>query len=270
MAFDLNEYIKWFENYSEGFAQGTLEDRQNIAIKREHSLRVLDHAKKIAASLNLDNDLAQLTHLAALYHDVGRFIQYKRFRTFNDSNSANHAALSVEVIRSTDALARLTPEHRRLVLGAIFLHNRQFISRGLSPKLDLMTRIVRDADKLDIIPVLIAHFSPDSPVNGVVTLDLRPHPTAYSESIFLKVQSGKIGKYEEMVWINDLKLLLCSWIYDLNFSVSHKTIIGEGYLDRIFGSLPDSPEFLALKEQLTGDLLVEAAGSNRPAGDGRA
>jgi putative nucleotidyltransferase with HDIG domain len=257
MTHDLNQYVEWFNKYSQSFTRGTPQDLKNISIKRAHSLRVFQNAMKISASLEMDAELAQLTHLAALFHDVGRFLQYERFQTFDDRNSANHAALSVAVLREKDALALLTPEHRRLVLGAVFLHNRQFISQGLPWKLDLMTKIVRDADKLDIFPVLISHFSPDSPVNGVVTLGLQAHPTAYTESIFVKVQSREIGKYEEMAWINDLKLLLCSWVYDLNFPVSRKIVLEEGYIERIFRSLPENPKFIGLKEQLTEDLAVE-------------
>jgi hypothetical protein len=257
MIYELSRYIKWFEDYSAGFSQGSWDDAKNIAIKREHSLRVLRHAVEISASLNLDGELAELTHLAALFHDVGRFPQYARFCTFNDRNSANHAALSVKVLKETDVLNPLTPEHRRMVLGAIFLHNRQFIPAGLPPRLGVMTRVVRDADKLDILPVLISHFSPDSPVNGVVTLDLKPHPSAYTESIFLNVRSGKIAKYEEMVWINDLKLLLCSWVFDLNFSVSRKMILGKGYLDKIFASLPNDRKFMDLLKQLKRVLSAE-------------
>jgi len=266
MIYDLNHYIEWFENYSEGFSgDGNPEDQANLAIKKEHSLRVLDNALRISASLELDGVLAQLTHLAALFHDVGRFPQYQQFRTFNDRNSANHAALSVEVLRKTDALCKLTPQHRRMVLGAIFLHNRQFIPTTIPSLLGIITRIVRDADKLDIFPVLIAHFSPDFPANGVVTLDLRPHPTAYTESIFCKVLSGETGKYEEMIWINDLKLLLCSWVYDLNFPVSRKIVLQAGYLDAIFGSLPPGPKFIALRQQLTQELSVGVEASRKGA-----
>jgi|WetSurMetagenome_2_1015567.scaffolds.fasta_scaffold01871_8 hypothetical protein len=266
MIYDLDQHIEWFENYSEGFFRGgNPEDRTNLAIKKEHSLRVLDNARRISASLELDGGLARLTHLAALFHDVGRFPQYERFRTFNDRNSANHAALSVAVLKKTDALSKLTPEHRRMVLGAILLHNRQFLPSALPPQLDVITRIVRDADKLDIFPVLIAHFSPDFPANGVVTLDLRTHPTAYTESIFGEVQAGKTGKYEEMIWINDLKLLLCSWVYDLNFPVSRKIVLQAGYLDAIFGSLPPDPKFIALRQQLSQVLSVGTGASREGA-----
>lgn len=265
MTYNLNQHIEWFKEYSEHFAQGTSHDLENVSIKRDHSLRVLRNAIKISISLGIVGELAQLIQLAALYHDVGRFPQYERFRTFNDRHSANHAALSVAVLRETNALALLIPEHRRLVLGAVFLHNRQVISQRLPDKLDLMARIVRDADKLDIFPVLIAHFAPDSPVNGVVTLGLKSHPTAYTERILEKVQAGEIIKYEEMVWINDLKLLVCSWVYDLNFPVSRKTILEESHIETIFGSLPKSPEFIALKKQLTRDLKGVSPKRCRPA-----
>lgn len=255
MIHDLNRNIEWFKDYFEKFAGGEKpEDRANLAIKKEHSLRVLANAVKISAALELEDDLAAIVHLAALFHDVGRFTQYKRFRTFNDRRSANHASLSVEVLKKTDALSELTGEDRRMVLGAIALHNRKFIPNALPPRLNLITRIVRDADKLDIFPVLIAHFSPDFPANGVVTLDLKPHPSAYAEKIFAKVRSRETGKYEDMVWINDLKLLLCSWVYDLNFPVSRAIVLREGYLDSIFESLPSEPKFITLKQQLVRDL----------------
>jgi hypothetical protein len=257
MTYDLNQHIKWFLNYSEGFSQGDLEDRKNLAIKKDHSLRVLDNAIKIGASLKLDGVLAQLTHLAALFHDVGRFTQYAKFHTFNDRNSANHAALSVKVLRKTEALTTLRPEHRSMVLGAIFMHNRRSVPARLPFELNMMTRIVRDADKLDIFPVLIAHFLPHAPVNGVVTLDLKPHPTAYTEEIFQSVRSRRTCKYEEMVWMNDLKLLVCSWVYDLNFPVSRGIVLQAGYLDTIFSSLPSSPELIALRKQLKEELTVD-------------
>lgn len=138
MAHDLKQYVEWFNKYSQSFTRGTPQDLNNISIKRAHSLRVLQNAIQISAPLEMGAELAQLTHLAALFHDVGRFLQYERFQTFDDRNSANHAALSVAVLREKDALALLTPEHRRLVLGAVFLHNRQFISQGLPWKLALI------------------------------------------------------------------------------------------------------------------------------------
>lgn len=239
--------------------RGSLEDQKNIAIKIDHSLRVLDNAGRIAESIGLEPQLAMLSRLAALFHDVGRFPQYARFRTFNDRISANHARLSVDVLRESSILFDLAPERRRLVLGAIFLHNRRNIPPGLAPNLDLMARIIRDADKLDIFPVLLSHLEPGSPQNGVVTLHLKPHPIAYTRTILDDLRSKKMGKYDEMVWLNDLKLLLCSWVYDLNFPLSRRMLLELGYIERLFDLLPQSPEIFALRRQLKEDLTDNSA-----------
>jgi len=258
----INRYLDWFQNFARGFMQGSPEDDKNIMIKIDHSLRVLDNARKITRSIDPDHSLTLLCHLAALFHDVGRFPQYTRFRTFNDRISANHARLSVDVLREVDILSELSSEHRRLILGAIFLHNRRTVPYGLGSDLNLMARIIRDADKLDIFPVMLSHLEPGSPRNGVVTLNLKPHPTAYTEKILHDVQSRKLGKYEEMVWINDLKLLQCSWVYDLNFPVSRRMVLELGYIERTLDLLPEEPEFMALRAQLGADLADEAGTSH--------
>ena len=60
--------------------------------------------------------------------------------------------------------------------------------------------------------------------------------------------------YQEMVWVNDFKLLLCSWIYDLNYRVSRRVVRERGYLEKLLGYLPQSPEFKRLGQQLREDL----------------
>lgn len=254
----MNRYIDWFLSFAQGFFQGSLEDDKNIQIKIDHSLRVLENARKITQSVDLDEDLARLSHLAALFHDVGRFPQYAKFRTFNDRISVNHARVSVEVLRKVDILSELNSRDRRLVLGAIFLHNRRHVPSGPSPHLDVMARIIRDADKLDIFTVMLSHLEPGTPRNGVVTLNLKPHPTAYTAKFLHDVQFRKMGKYDEMVWINDLKLLLCGWVYDLNFPVSRGIILEQGHIERIFDLLPKEPEFISLREKLREDLADNA------------
>jgi hypothetical protein len=59
-----------------------------------------------------------------------------------------------------------------------------------------------------------------------------------------------------MIWVNDFKLLLCSWIYDLNYGVSREIVRARGYLEELLGYLPQNPEFERLGQQLRGDLAV--------------
>ena len=162
----------------------------------------------------------------------------------------------MKLLREMEVLSELPPGHRRLILGAVFLHNRRTLSPGLSPRLNMVTRIIRDADKLDIISVLLSHLKPGVPQNGVVTLNLKPHPRAYSKNILRDARSGKLVKYKEMVWINDLKLLLCSWMYDFNYPVSLAIVEERQYLKSIFKLLPEEPEIIAFQEQL-GKVLAD-------------
>jgi hypothetical protein len=250
----MKSYIEWFQSFTRSYLQGTPEDQRNFRIKVDHSLRVLDNAVKIGEAIGLSSPLSFLSRVAALFHDVGRFPQYARYRTFNDTTSANHARLGVDVLRTRNALSRMNPRHRRLVLAAIFLHNRRAVPAGLRSDLDTLVRIIRDADKIDIFSVLISHMKPNSPQNGVVTLSLKPHPSAYTEKILHDVQCGKMGFYNELVWINDLKLFLCSWVYDLNFSITRKMVLELGYIQDLLNLLPKDGQFLALKDRLESHL----------------
>ena len=56
-----------------------------------------------------DPDLAQAARIAAVFHDIGRFEQLRRYDTFFDAKSADHAALSVasrlcDLVRDADRL----------------------------------------------------------------------------------------------------------------------------------------------------------------------
>ena len=62
--------------------------------------------------------------------------------------------------------------------------------------------------------------------------------------------------YQDMVWVNDFKLLLCSWVYDLNYGVSRVVVRERGYLEKLVGYLPRSPEFARLGRQLREDLAA--------------
>ncbi len=256
MGCAMEQYRSWFDSFTESFFRNASEngDKENLRIKIDHSLRVLDKASRITASLDMDDTMRGLARIVALFHDVGRFPQYVRFKTFNDAQSVNHALLALDILRKNGVLSGLPKEHRRLVLGAVWLHNHFSISPRLSPKLGLLARIIRDADKLDIFHIVVSHLSTGSSRNDVVTLHLKPHPTAYTGTIADDIGRRKLGRYEEMVWINDFKLLLCGWVYDLNFPVSRTMLLESGDLENLLALLPEEPRIVSIKKQLREDL----------------
>lgn len=257
---DLNYFLAWFRNFVGGFLNGDQEAEKNIRIKREHSLRVLALAQEILVTVALTPELRALAEIAALLHDVGRFPQYQRYGTFRDQVSVNHGSEGVRTLKRSRVLAPLPLAAQRLVLAAVCLHNRRHLPPGLPEPVRLITQVVRDADKLDIISVLVQQFQPQVPYNKVVSAGLRPHPTNYTPEILAQVRQRRQVDYNQMVWLNDFKLLLCSWLYDLNFPGSLWLLTKRGLLAALLASLPLAPEFAALRQQLHQDLETRLAG----------
>ena len=92
-------FLAFVENYVAGAQNGPLR------LKVEHSFRVLEHAELLAttelsaAPEAADQETARAALLAALYHDCGRFPQFRDYHTFMDAQSVDHAQLGVDVIR---------------------------------------------------------------------------------------------------------------------------------------------------------------------------
>ena len=252
----MSRYLSWFQSYIKGFYFGTEEDTANIDLKKDHSLRVLQEARVLTDSLQLASPLADIAHIAALFHDVGRFPQYRQFKTYNDRKSLDHARSGVTVMRGTDILHRLLPEDRKLVLGTIFLHNRPVLPVRLSAAQSLIVRIIQDADKLDIIPTVMANLDSAAASSRVVSLGLALDSDHYSEAVYKKIANRQPVDMSEMIWVNDFKLMLLGWLPTLNFPASRKAVLERRYPERLLALLPPRQELLTLGEDIRSSLLT--------------
>lgn len=254
---DISICISWFHSFSEAFLQGTDEDKRNIQTKIDHSLSVLWVSEKIISGVNLEPPLDDICRMGALLHDVGRFEQYANFKTFNDCISVNHATLGSQIINKSGILDALQPDQRRMILATVLLHNRHHLPSKLPSKLNLILRIVRDADKLDIMGVIIDYFSSKKNDHSMI-FGLKSHPEAYTRSILENIRFGRPVQYEDLVWVNDFKLLICGWMLDLYFPISITTALDNGYLGKLFALLPKKSEVQSLKQTLQEHLSVRA------------
>ena len=87
-----------------------------------------------------------------MLHDIGRFEQVRLYHTFNDGKSVNHAEIGVKILFE-DGLIREFIEDKQydeIIKIAILNHNRQAIETGLTERQLLHSKIIRDADKIDI------------------------------------------------------------------------------------------------------------------------
>ena len=236
---DLHQLQQWFDRYVATFEDLDPEGLRNIRLKQDHTRQVVSCMEALAAGEGLNETDTLLATAVALLHDVGRFPQYRRWRTFRDSESDNHARLSVEVIRSEALLDHLPAEERLLIEEAVRFHNLLELPDQISSPTDRFIRLIRDADKLDIWRVFLEFYQlPESERASAVGLGFPDLPEV-TPACLDALTEGKIVKLDQVRVLNDFKLLQISWGYDLNFATTRLLLLKRGYLPKLAATLPD-------------------------------
>lgn len=232
----------WFETYVCGFYTGIEEDDRNIALKQTHTRCVQNNMQRLCTSLNLGEKARTIADLIALFHDIGRFEQYRTYRTFSDRISVNHALLGVRVLAKNRVLAGLSSETRRIVLRAIAFHNAAELPRAVERTERLFMQLIRDADKLDIWRVVTDYYHrKDGSPNKTVELGL-PDTAQWSPNILNALMERRFARIADMRTLTDFKLLQIGWVFDLNFEESFRILRERNYIESIAETLPDHPD----------------------------
>ncbi|MDR3362013.1 MAG: HD domain-containing protein [Desulfovibrio sp.] len=251
MNLDIRSHERWFANYAAQERAKEREDPAPLDLKFTHTHNVLANARHIVSSENFTQARACL--LAALYHDVARFEQYLRYRTFRDRVSCDHGLLGIKILKQERPLNEEHPLVRRLVLAAVGLHNR-FRLPSLPEDLALVTRVVRDADKLDILRVMDEHLSQPGPYSPTVVMSLPDDDTIVSEPILQAALEGCVAAYEDLRSVNDFRVLLGTWFTDMNFTGSRQKFVTDGHARRILQALPANAPYAPVKDNLLKQL----------------
>lgn len=238
----MNDWVNFtnerFLNYFDSFKNLSAEQTKNFTIKKDHSLRVAKQSLFLANKLDLNENYRKLTYAAGLFHDVGRFRQLIEYNTFNDTNSVDHAELSVQVIQQEDFLDMLNENQKQLVFTAILLHNKFMLPKNLSKDESLFSKILRDADKTDIFRVLTDYYTNrKAEPNHTLTWEL-PKSNSISAAVIKEIQCEKLVSKENVKFEPDVKIMQLSWVYDVNFTASFELILQERFLEKIYSTLP--------------------------------
>jgi HD superfamily phosphodiesterase len=255
---DLKPFIDWFKAYTAGYITGEQGLDSGILLKREHSLEVLAKARLILDSLGWDDDLRLNTEAAALLHDVGRFPQFARHGTFRDDLSGNHARLGVEVLSRNPLLADLPGRGRKLVLGCVFLHNKGQVPGGLPEDLEAATRLVRDADKLDIMRVIAKEVLRPGERDRTIVLNLTDSRELYSPDLLERIRHRLPIDYRRLKYVNDLVLAVCGWVHDMNYPAAFRLLLENGHLKELFSVLPAEAPITELRKDLMAQVRFHA------------
>jgi len=230
----------WFTEYVNRFKDHDKELQLNIEIKREHTERVTREIINIGKELSLNDNELNLAEIIALFHDIGRFQQYKRYKTFSDSRSENHAELGIKILKSANVLGMLNQDLQELVFCSIKYHNRPSLPDWETGSCLYYSRLIRDADKLDIWRVVTNYYHRNNNKRNIaIELEL-PDTPGISEEVYESIMNRQIVNIRNVRNINDIKLLQAGWIFDINFSPSFGYIKKRRYIELLRQALPES------------------------------
>lgn len=149
---NIDFYFTLFRNYVSSFYCNDININRNIKIKEDHTFRVVQNIRKLVRSNSIEEEISTLSILSALFHDIGRFNQFKIYGTFDDKTSIDHAELGVNILREMKVLDKLPSRDKELILESIFYHNKKGIHLKCNdPQLIQLTDLLREADKKDLL-----------------------------------------------------------------------------------------------------------------------
>lgn len=131
---------EFFENYTSKYDKTS----PGISLKYNHSFRVVKKTLRICKSIHLNKEDTEHARVCALLHDIARFDQYTIYNHFYDNKSFDHGDRGAEILKENG----ITDE---IILNTVKYHNKIEIPKELDNRNKLFLRIIRDADKIDIM-----------------------------------------------------------------------------------------------------------------------
>ena len=209
-------------------------DAKNVLIfhKIKHTLRVADLSARYAEAIGLPAEDAACAWFYGLLHDIGRFEQARRYGTFVDSQSVDHAELGADLLFGDGLIGQFSAEDLpadclAMAEPVIRLHNKLSLPETLDERTRRFAEILRDADKTDIFRVVAsipfedrigssrASFAETGEASAEVMACVAEH----------RCVPGKLrhSRFEEHI-------SHCCMAFELVFEISRRTVKEEGWL----------------------------------------
>lgn len=215
------EFIRYVDNFDLNI--------EKIALKKYHSLRVMEVAEKIAKLENFSEEEIELATLIGLLHDIARFKQYTEYKTFKDAQSFDHGDMGVEILEKENFIRSFikTDKYDEIIKLAIKNHNKFAIEEGLTEEQTKFCKLIRDADKLDIFYIASEQFwknEKEQMESSVINPEIKQ---ALDEQMMIEN-----NKYSKIEYVDSLIRML-GYLFDINFESSLEIIKEENYIDRM-------------------------------------
>lgn len=253
----INAFAEYVRNYDPS--------DEKIKLKIDHTYRVAGLCQRIAESLGLSEPDVDIAWLLGMLHDIGRFEQIRRFGTFNDVQSVDHAEFGADLLFKEGLIRKFAEgyyeecelarsgneeaeqiiknnEHHNKDTGllelAIRQHNKYRVKEDLTERQRMFCDILRDADKVDIFKVnadipmeIIYDVTTEELKNGVITKEVLE--SFYKKETVLK--SVRRSAVDHIV--GHISLL-----FELVYKESYRQAKEQGYVYKLLNFKSDVPE----------------------------
>lgn len=253
----INAFAEYVRNYDPS--------DEKIKLKIDHTYRVAGLCQTIAESLGLSEPDVDIAWLLGMLHDIGRFEQIRRFGTFNDVQSVDHAEFGADLLFKEGLIRKFAegyyeecelaePENQEdeqiiknnehhnkdtgLLEMAIRQHNKYRVKEDLTERQRMFCDILRDADKVDIFKVnadipmeIIYDVTTEELKNGIITKEVLE--SFYKKETVLK--SVRRSAVDHIV--GHISLL-----FELVYKESYRQAKEQGYVYKLLDFKSDVPE----------------------------
>jgi len=253
----INAFAEYVRNYDPS--------DEKIKLKIDHTYRVAGMCQRIAESLGLSEPDVDIAWLLGMLHDIGRFGQIRRFGTFNDAQSVDHAEFGADLLfkeclirkfaegyyeecelarsgnEEAEQIIKNNEHHNKdtgLLEMAIRQHNKYRVKEGLTERQRMFCDILRDADKVDIFKVnadipmeIIYDVTTEELKSGVISKEVLE--SFYKRETVLK--SVRKSAVDHIV--GHISLL-----FELVYKESYRQAKEQGYVYKLLDFKSDVPE----------------------------
>ncbi len=214
-----------------------------IALKIRHTYRVAELSLRIARSLELPAEDCDLAWLIGILHDIGRFEQVRRYHTFIDADSVNHAHLSADILFEDGLIGQFVDRGRAAAAGqdmpvlfdliekAVRLHNILNLPDTLAERELLFCQLIRDADKVDILRIMCE--TPFEDIYDVTWDEFLNSPI--SDAVFEDIMAGRTVDRANVRTVMDRRISHLAFVNGLVYPESRKLVAEQGTLEKLIG-----------------------------------
>ena len=237
---NLNNFIS---KYVEESINENYEEKDNFDLKFEHTIRVKDNILELSKRLNFNESEKCISEIIGLLHDIGRFKQYRLYKSFSDAVTGSHATHSVQMIDEFQLLACLSDNEQELIKSSIEYHNHFLIPSTVKGDLLKYSSLIRDADKLDAF-----YLETLLDEKRIYKLGSLSSERDYSDEVIDDIKQNRQVDFSNIKYKYDRRLGILGLIFNLEYLESLEYVRDNNYVEKLIDAIPQNDELDNLRK----------------------